>query len=149
MACRSKRGGLNRSTPTRPKQSAQEKAATTSFTASAYWKFESSPLQRRVGCELGFCKGGSAGFFPRPTEIVAEGFRPHTAFARLVRGERFSHIHDLAEVVAQSPVHQLQRVGYYHFGRTCRIGPQRASRQVESPGGTLVARRGGLGVLVS
>src|SRR6516162_5166085 len=48
MACRSKRGGLNRSTPTRPKQSAQEKAATTSFTASAYWKFESSPLQGRV-----------------------------------------------------------------------------------------------------
>src|SRR6516164_1544107 len=48
MACRSKRGGLNRSTSTRPKQSAQEKAATTSFTASAYWKFESSPLQQRV-----------------------------------------------------------------------------------------------------
>jgi GAF domain-containing protein len=46
---------------------------------------------------------------PRFTEIVAEGFRPHTAFARLVRGERFSHIHDLAEVVAQSPVDQLQR----------------------------------------
>jgi hypothetical protein len=42
---------LNRSTPTRPKQSAQEKAATSSFTASAYWKFESTPLQRRV-CEL-------------------------------------------------------------------------------------------------
>jgi hypothetical protein len=33
---------------TRPKQSAQEKGATTSFTASAYWKFESTPLQRRV-----------------------------------------------------------------------------------------------------
>jgi two-component system NtrC family sensor kinase len=46
---------------------------------------------------------------PRFAEIVAEGFRPHTAFARLVRGERFSHIHDLAEVVAQSPVDQLQR----------------------------------------
>ena len=46
---------------------------------------------------------------PRFTEIVAEGFPPHTAFARLVRGERFSHIHDLAEVVAQSPVDQLQR----------------------------------------
>src|SRR5215472_9450013 len=27
--------------PTRPKQPAQEKGATTSFTASAYWKFES------------------------------------------------------------------------------------------------------------
>jgi len=43
---------LNRRTPTgaptRPKQSAQEKAATSSFTASAYWKFESIPLQRRV-----------------------------------------------------------------------------------------------------
>jgi hypothetical protein len=38
--------------PTRPKQSAQEKGATTSFTASAYWKFESTPLQRGVGCEL-------------------------------------------------------------------------------------------------
>jgi hypothetical protein len=38
--------------PTRPKQSAQEKGATTSFTASAYWKFESTPLQRRVACEL-------------------------------------------------------------------------------------------------
>ena len=40
----------NRSTPigapTRPKQSAQEKGATTSFAASAYWKFESTPLQR-------------------------------------------------------------------------------------------------------
>jgi hypothetical protein len=34
--------------PTRPKQSAQEKGATTSFTASAYWKFESTPLQQRV-----------------------------------------------------------------------------------------------------
>ena len=48
-------GKLNRSTstgaPTRPKQSAQGKGATTSFTASAYWKFESRPLQRRV-CEL-------------------------------------------------------------------------------------------------
>src|SRR5215472_4056834 len=46
---------LNRRTPTgaptRPKQSAQEKAATSSFTASAYWKFESIPLQRGV-CEL-------------------------------------------------------------------------------------------------
>jgi len=31
----------------------------------AYWKFESISLQRRVGCELGFCKGGSAGFFSR------------------------------------------------------------------------------------
>jgi hypothetical protein len=39
--------------PTRPKQSAQEKGATTSFTASAYWKFESTPLQRRVRHELG------------------------------------------------------------------------------------------------
>jgi hypothetical protein len=38
---------LNRSTPTRPKQSAQEKAATSSFTASAYWKFESTPLRYR------------------------------------------------------------------------------------------------------
>jgi len=38
--------------PTRPKQSAQEKGATTSFTASAYWKFESTPLQRGVRCEL-------------------------------------------------------------------------------------------------
>jgi GAF domain-containing protein/anti-sigma regulatory factor (Ser/Thr protein kinase) len=46
---------------------------------------------------------------PRFTEIVAEGFRPHTAFARLVHGERFSHIHDLAEIVAQSPVDELQR----------------------------------------
>jgi signal transduction histidine kinase len=44
---------------------------------------------------------------PRFTEIIAEGFRPHTAFARLVRGERFSHIHDFAEVVAQSPGDQL------------------------------------------
>ena len=51
MACRSKRGGLNHSTPTRPKQSAQEKAAT-SFTASAYWKFESSPLRRGVRYKL-------------------------------------------------------------------------------------------------
>src|SRR5215472_13680520 len=46
---------VNRSTPTgaptRPKQPAQEKGATTSFTASAYWKFESIPLQRRVRCE--------------------------------------------------------------------------------------------------
>jgi hypothetical protein len=42
---------LNRSTPTRPKQSAQEKAATSSFTASAYWKFESTPLQRGVSNE--------------------------------------------------------------------------------------------------
>ena len=32
------------------------------MTALAYWKFESISLQRRVGCELGFCKGGSAGF---------------------------------------------------------------------------------------
>jgi hypothetical protein len=39
---------LNRSTPTRPKQSAQEKAPTSSFTASAYWKFESTPLQQTV-----------------------------------------------------------------------------------------------------
>jgi hypothetical protein len=31
-----------------PRQPAQEKGATTSFTASAYWKFESIPLQRRV-----------------------------------------------------------------------------------------------------
>jgi len=41
---------LNRSRSTgaltRPKQSAQEKRATTSFTTSAYWKFESTPLQR-------------------------------------------------------------------------------------------------------
>ena len=47
-------GELNRSTstgaPTRPKQSAQGKGATTSFTAPAYWKFESTPLQQRV-CE--------------------------------------------------------------------------------------------------
>jgi hypothetical protein len=42
---------LNRSTPTRPKQSAQEKAATSSFTASAGWKFESTPLQRGVSNE--------------------------------------------------------------------------------------------------
>jgi hypothetical protein len=40
--------------PTRPKQSAQEKGATTSFTASAYWKFESTPLQRGVHCEPEF-----------------------------------------------------------------------------------------------
>src|SRR5262249_3994368 len=43
---------LNRRTPTgaptRPKQSTQEKAPTSSFTASAYWKFESIPLQQRV-----------------------------------------------------------------------------------------------------
>jgi hypothetical protein len=38
--------------PTRPKQSAQEEGATTSFTASAYWKFKSTPLQQRVTCEL-------------------------------------------------------------------------------------------------
>jgi len=46
---------VNRSTPTgaptRPKQPAQEKGATTSFTASAYWKFESIPLQRRESCK--------------------------------------------------------------------------------------------------
>jgi hypothetical protein len=61
MACRSKRGGqavdvdekeLNRSTPTRPKQSAQEKTATTSFTASAYWKFESTPSSSESGANL-------------------------------------------------------------------------------------------------
>jgi hypothetical protein len=39
-------------------------------TVLAYWKFESISLQRRVGCELGFCKGGSAGFFPRPAQQV-------------------------------------------------------------------------------
>ena len=33
-------------------RSAQEKGATTSFTASAYLKFESTPLQGRVQCEL-------------------------------------------------------------------------------------------------
>jgi hypothetical protein len=48
---------LKRSTPigapTRPKQSAQEKGATTSFIASAYWKFESTPLQQRVGRTFG------------------------------------------------------------------------------------------------
>ena len=32
----------------------QEKGTTTSFTASAYWKFESTPLQRRVRCEPEF-----------------------------------------------------------------------------------------------
>ena len=79
MACRSKRGGLNRSTPTRPKQSAQEKAATTSFTASAYWKFESSPLQRRVGCELGYCKGGpAASFRGRHKRVRDSNAAPHS-----------------------------------------------------------------------
>src|SRR5215472_8502576 len=70
MACRSKRGGLNRSTPTRPKQSAQEKAATTSFTASAYWKFESSPLQRRVEQTLRGAHRHRAGLAPGWDEIT-------------------------------------------------------------------------------
>ena len=42
------RAGTSTGSLTRPKQSAQEKGATTSFTASAYWKFESTPLQERV-----------------------------------------------------------------------------------------------------
>jgi hypothetical protein len=41
------RAGTSTGSLTRPKQSAQEKGATTSFTASAYWKFESTPLQER------------------------------------------------------------------------------------------------------
>jgi len=40
--------GSLRRLPTRPKQPGASKDATTSFTAPAYWKFESSPLQRRV-----------------------------------------------------------------------------------------------------
>jgi len=39
------------------------KGAKTRFIAPAYGKFESSSLQRRVGCELGYCKGGPATSF--------------------------------------------------------------------------------------
>jgi|SRR6516165_10870629 len=44
---------------TAPSGSTLQKGATTRLTAPACGKFESISLQRRVGCELGFCKGAS------------------------------------------------------------------------------------------
>src|SRR6516165_1254127 len=56
-----------------------QRGATIRLTAPAYWKFESSPLQRRVGCELGYCKGGpAASFRGRHKRVCDSNAAPHS-----------------------------------------------------------------------
>jgi hypothetical protein len=55
------------------------KRPTTSFTAPAYWKFESSPLQRRV-CELLVPKGREAGLPGAGWPLSATGREMRVAF---------------------------------------------------------------------
>ena len=48
-------------------------------TMLAYWKFESISLQPRVGCELGYCKGGpAASFRGRHKRVRDSNAAPHS-----------------------------------------------------------------------